>query len=152
MAEPDAITEPLEAMASRDPSDEPTQRERRRVRRGALLWLASSAIGGVILALPDSGPRLVSFSRAHGPSTQDVLGILLMVAGWAVFISALWPLRHRVLRHAAPRRPFSGGVFAAGVGVGLVVASVGSDYPHWWVIGAGLLVAAQALFAYAASR
>ena len=115
------------------------------------VWLASSAIGGVILALPDAGPRLLSFSRAHGPSTQDALGILVMVAGWAVFLSALWPLRHRVLRHAAPHA-FSGGVFAAGVGLGLVVASVGSDYPHWWVIGAGLLVAAQALFAYAASR
>ena len=37
--------------------------------------------------------------------------------------------------------------FAAGLGLGLVIASAGADYPYWWVIGAALLVAAQVALA-----
>ena len=40
-------------------------------------------IGGiVIVGLPDSGKRLFSFNKDHGPSIQDTIGICLIIIGW----------------------------------------------------------------------
>ncbi len=40
-------------------------------------------IGGmVIVLLPDSGKRLFSFNKDHGPSLQDTIGICLIIIGW----------------------------------------------------------------------
>jgi hypothetical protein len=35
-----------------------------------------------VLALPDTGPRVLSLSETHGPSLVDSVGILIVVAGW----------------------------------------------------------------------
>jgi uncharacterized protein YjeT (DUF2065 family) len=40
-------------------------------------------IGGiVIVGLPDSGKRLFSFNKDHGPSMQDMIGLCLIIIGW----------------------------------------------------------------------
>ncbi len=121
------------------------------MRTALVSWAACLAVGGAIVALPDDRPRLVSFSDAHGPSALDALGIGFLLVGWAVFVAALWQRRGQVASRAGAGLAL-GGPFAVGLGAGLVIASVASDYPHLWVVGAGILVAVQVLAAYAAAR
>jgi hypothetical protein len=112
-----------------------------------LVWLVCSVLGAVVIALPDSDQRVFSLSAAHGPSPVDLLGVLLMLAGWTLFLRALWLARRQVGRaRAAATIPF-----LTGVGLGLLVASI-TDYPHWWIFGAILLTAAQLAFAYSLTR
>ena len=113
------------------------------VRRGALVWLVCSVLGAVVIALPDSNQRVFSLSAAHGPSVVDLLGVLVMLAGWALFVRALW----LAWRQAGRTRTPAGIPLVTGLGLGLLVASV-TDYPHWWLFGAILLAAAQLAFAY----
>lgn len=121
------------------------------MRRSVTIWALCSVIGAAVIALPDSGPRLFSFSRAHGPSAVDAIGILFLIAGWLVFLAAVWRRRDRVVRYAGTTA-FATGVFAFGLGTGLLVASVGADFPGWWVVGAVVLLGVQLLVAYVASR
>ena len=87
--------------------------------------MATSTLGAAIVALPDRGPRVVSFSRAHGPGLVDTLGAGVMFAGWGVFLVALWRRRWIIRAAAAGRGPAI--AFSAGLGKGLVVASAGAD-------------------------
>ena len=119
------------------------------MRTALIVWAVCSAIGGAIVALPDSGPRLVSFSQAHGPSAVDAIGIGVLLAGWVVFARAAWRRRDRVVRRGGHGLLLAVG-FALGVGVGLVIASAAADYAYWWVIGGIVLLAAQLLVAYLA--
>ncbi len=121
------------------------------MRRALIFWAVCSAIGAAIIALPDDGPRLISFSEAHGPSALDAFGICFLLVGWAAFLAAIWRRRGRVAARA-PLRWVGGCAFALGLGTGLVIASAASDYAHWWAIGAGVLVAVQVLGAYAVLR
>ena len=123
---------------------------RKVMRDKVLLWAVCSVIGGAIVALPDSGPRLFTLSRAHGPSAVDSIGVLVLLAGWSVPVLAVWQRRERVAHYIGT--PVGGlALFALGCGAGLLVASVGSDYVYWWVIGVVLLVAGQLLVASMAS-
>lgn len=56
-------------------------------------WGTLSAVGLGIIALPDLGPRLFSLSPGHGPSLLDLIGIVALVAGWAVLDVATWQRR-----------------------------------------------------------
>lgn len=117
------------------------------MRRGVLVWLVCSVLGAVVIALPDSDQRVFSVSAAHGPSVVDLVGVLVMLAGWTLFLRALW-----VARREAGRVRVSAGIpFVAGVGLGLVVASV-TDYQNWWLLGAFFLAAAQLAFACSVTR
>jgi len=127
-------------------SSEPGSSSRALVHRGVLAWLVCSLVGAAIVALPDDDDRVFSISSAHGPSPQDLLGVVVMVLGWVVFLAALWRARHVVVRS----RRALGPLFLAGLGLGLVIASV-SDWPHWWLVGALLAVAAQLALAGAAT-
>ena len=40
-------------------------------------------IAGIcIVVLPDSENRVFSLNKAHGPSLQDVIGLVLIIGGW----------------------------------------------------------------------
>lgn len=107
-----------------------------------LIWLVLSVIGGIVIALPDSGNRVISFSAAHGPTLLDLIGIGILAVGWLIFLRAAWQQRRLVIRRASPR--LAGFVlFLVGLGSGLIIASVAGDFPYWWVVGAALLVLAQ---------
>ena len=121
------------------------------MRTPVLVWLACVAVGAAIIALPDRGPRLVSFSRAHGPGVVDAVGIVVMLAGWAVFLVVLWRRRDRLARRMTTGRGLVV-AFAIGLGLGLAIASAGVDYPYWWAIGAMLLVGVQLVLGYLAGR
>lgn len=59
-----------------------------------------SVVGLVILVIPDTGPRLFSISREHGPSTLDLVGIAILIGGWLILVDGCgrpaprsWPAR-----------------------------------------------------------
>jgi hypothetical protein len=108
-----------------------------------------SAAGVAVIALPDSGQRL-EISDAHGPGMLDAAGIVLLLAGSAILWGYLWSVRASLVR--SPSRLRSAWVFGAGLGTGLVLASVAGDFGGWWAVGAGLLIVVQlSLFATAKS-
>jgi hypothetical protein len=104
-----------------------------------LWWLAWSAAGVTLVALPDAGPRVVALSGAHGPGWVDALGVVLLFVGAFVVWRHLW----RARAHLTPMHPLW--TFAAGLGAGLLVASVLDDFQAWWAVGAGLLLLVQAV-------
>lgn len=107
-------------------------------------WAGCSLVGGVLVALPDADHRLVSFSRDHGPSALDALGVVILIAGWGVLGHALWAHRADLATLGRTSPPtLLAGAFAAGLGAGLVVASVLADFAHWWALGAVILGGAQ---------
>ena len=121
------------------------------MRRALVFWLVCSAVGATIVALPDDGRRLVSFSEAHGPSALDAFGIGVLLVGWSAFAAAIWRRRGRLAARLGLGW-LAAGAFALGLGSGLVVASAAADYPHWWAVGSAILVAVQMLAAYAVTR
>lgn len=114
----------------------PTPRSTRSLRRGMAVWLVLSVAGAMIVAVPDQGARIVSFSPRHGPSAIDAIGVGVLLAGWVAFLVPLWNLRADI----QGRRPMALG---AVVGVGITVWSVGTDSGRWWMLGAAILVAVQ---------
>lgn len=106
-----------------------------------ILWLVLSALGIVMIALPDSGPRLATFSEAHGPGLVDAIGIGILLIGNGLLWWYLW--RARALVGSAATRVRALWTFAAGLGTGLLLASVASDFSAWWAVGAGLLTIVQ---------
>jgi hypothetical protein len=87
------------------------------------------------------GPVLVPISQGHGLSLVDVVALVPLLAGTALLADGLWR-RRRALDAALARRPWLGraAAFVAGLGLGLLVASVYTFF-WWWAIGATLLSA-----------
>lgn len=101
------------------------------------LWLAGSASGGAIIALPDAGPRLVSLSATHGPSLVDGLGIVV-VGSWlplAVLLPRLWRSSGRATR-------ISTAVLGV-VGAAALVVTIRGDLGWSWLLAVVALVATQ---------
>jgi hypothetical protein len=86
------------------------------------------------------GPVLVPISQGHGLSLVDVVALVL----WR---------RRQALDAALARRPWLGraAAFVAGLGLGLLVASVYTFF-WWWAIGATLLSATLLAAAVVAAR
>jgi hypothetical protein len=104
----------------------------------SLLWVAGSAIGAVVVALPDSGERVLSLSRTHGPSPLDLVGVVILVGAWlpvAVSLPYLWRATKGVPAGLAAGLGFTGAV-------GLVV-TIAADLGWLWLAAAGALVGAQ---------
>ena len=95
-----------------------------------------------MVALPDSGDRLVSLSDAHGPSALDAVGIVLLLAGWVAAVREVWRRREKVLESTAAG-VVRLGLVALGFGAGLVVASAFADFGAWWAVGAAVLALVQ---------
>ncbi|HCT80504.1 MAG TPA: hypothetical protein DGT23_28855 [Micromonosporaceae bacterium] len=106
-----------------------------------LVWFVIlTALGVCVIALPDRGPR-VAFSADHGPGLLDAAGILLLLLGSAALWWYVWRSRNSLT--AAPKRLRTLWTFAAGLGLGLVLASVVNDFSAWWAVGAGILSLVQ---------
>jgi len=117
---------------------------------GALLVVA-----GALLAVPArlEGPMLVPISQGHGLSLLDLLALVPLLGGASLLFAGLWCRRQR-LRAAVLRSPWrtSAGTFAAGVGLGLLLASALSSFFWWWAIGAGFFTAAVLAAALVVAR
>lgn len=110
-------------------------------------WLAGSAIGGAVVAIPDTGPRLFSFSETHGPSALDLVGMVLLVASWVPIAALIWSER-RLVRGTSRRWA----AVLAVVGAALLVVTIGLDLGPSWFAAVALLVAAQAVALRAIAR
>ena len=109
-----------------------------RHRGPALLGIALVLLGVALLAVPGAseGSVLVPISEGHGLSALDAVGAgLLAVGGTWLEILVIRRLPHLGL---SPRVLFGLGL-VAGVGVGLVVASVFTGFFWWWAVGAAAL-------------
>lgn len=109
------------------------------------LGLGLSAAGLLILAAPAvwEGPVLVEVGPGHAIAVLDAAGIVPLVLGSALVSQALW-LRRGQLARAVSSRPAAGlfTVFAAGLGLGLLIASAFSGFFWWWAVGAVLFAGA----------
>jgi len=96
------------------------------------------AVGVGLLAVPArfEGPALLRLGEGHGLSTVDAAGaVLLALGGTALEVFAFRRLPRLGL---SPWALFGLGL-AAGTGLGLVVASVLSDFFWWWAVGSAAL-------------
>lgn len=118
----------------------PTASSTRSLRRGMAVWLVLSVVGAMIVAFPDQGERMFSFSPRHGPSPIDAVGISVLLAGWVAFLFPLWSLRAEIQRRRLT-------ALAGVLGAGVTIWSVGTDSGRWWLVGAALLVAVQVIAA-----
>ncbi|WP_406072289.1 hypothetical protein [Micromonospora sp. NBC_01638] len=107
-------------------------------RRQVTITALLIAAGVLVLFVPasDEGRVLVPLSEGHGLSAVDAVGAALLALGgtW------LEVLVVRRLPHLAlpPRALFALGLLA-GLGIGLLIASVFSGFFWWWAVGATAL-------------
>jgi hypothetical protein len=107
--------------------------------------MALSLVGVLIVLAPDEGGRVFSFSEGHGPSAQDLVGIIVILIGWLAFLIPLYGSRSMI------RGP--GWLMSVALaGAGLLVWSVATDAGTWWVLGVVLLVGVQVVAAVSAIR
>ena len=101
------------------------------------------ALAMVLFVVPAGleGPVLVPISPGHGLSLVDVVALVPLLAGTGLLAGGLWQRRQK-LDAALTRRPWLAiaGALVAGLGLGLLVASVFAFF-WWWAIGAALLAA-----------
>jgi hypothetical protein len=97
------------------------------------------ALGIVILAAPSQweGPVLLPISPGHGLSVLDMFGVAPLILGTGRLYVGLWQRRGRLIV-LLQQSPITGGlgVFIAGLGMGLLIASSFSAFWWWWAIGA----------------
>ena len=105
---------------------------------GCGIWFAV-ALGLFMVPGRLEGPVLVAISPGHGLSLLDVLALVPLLGGVTLLFFGLWQRRER-LDAALGRRVWWArlGTFGAGLGLGLLLASVFTFF-WWWAIGAGLL-------------
>ncbi len=102
------------------------------------LWVAGSVVGAAIVALPDSGERVFSFSRTHGPSPLDLLGVAVLVGSWlpiAVLMPSLW--------RASGGAPARSAAAIAILGAAALVITIRADMGWLWLVAAAALAVAQ---------
>ena len=115
-----------------------------------ILFTMALTLFGVPATL--EGPVLIPIRPGHGLSLVDVVALAPLLAGTALLAGGLWR-RRQALGATLARRPWlaGAGAVAAGLGLGLLVASVFTFF-WWWAIGAGLLSATLLAAAVAAAR
>lgn len=108
----------------------------RRPRTAIITCTTLLVVGVLVLFIPASGEGavLAPISEGHGLSTVDIVGAALIAIG-ATGLEVLIALRLPHLR-LSPRMLFGLGLLA-GLGVGLIVASVFTGFFWWWAVGAG---------------
>jgi hypothetical protein len=113
------------------------------------------AIAIALLAAPArvEGPVLIPISPGHALSVLDSVALLPLLTGLAWMYRGICLRRYR-LHETTRTSPGKGtlGVFAAGLGVGLLVASACSTFWWWWALGATLFLAMTISAVVAASQ
>ena len=107
---------------------------------------AAIVAGIAILAVPAGleGPALLPISPGHALSLVDAAGVVPLVAGSAWLHAGLWRRRARLAQWARQRTGAAAGLtFAAGLGLGLLLASAFSAFYWWWAVGAAMFAAAN---------
>ena len=117
------------------------------MKRVGTWWVVGSAVGGLLVALPDDDDRVVSISATHGPSAVDLVGTLVLLAAWAPVPVTLWRCRaavgRRVWRLALP---------LAALGLVALAVTIRFDIGWWWVVPVAGLVLVQLWLLHAVAR
>jgi hypothetical protein len=117
--------------------------------------LALVAVAVALLAAPAEfeGPVLLPISPGHALSVLDCVALIPLLTGLAWLYRGVWLRRHRVYS-AMRASPGKGalGVFARGLGVGLLLASAFSTFWWWWAIGATLFLVMTLIAVVVAAR
>ena len=112
------------------------------------------AVAIALLAAPAwvEGPVLLPISPGHALSALDSFAVVPLLIGTGWLQTGLWKRRERLYKamRASPGRS-SLGVFVAGAGLGLLLASVFSWF-WWWAVGATLFGAMMIAALVAATR
>jgi hypothetical protein len=112
------------------------------------------AIAIALLAAPArvEGPVLLPVSPGHALSVLDSFAIVPLLIGTGRLQAGLWERRDRLYEsiRVSPARG-SLGVFVAGAGLGLLLASVFTWF-WWWAVGATLFGAMMVAALVAATR
>ncbi len=108
-----------------------------------------------LLAAPAQveGPVLVPISPGHALAVLDSVALIPLLAGLAWLYWGVWVRRYRMY-DAMSVSPGKGslGIFVAGLGVGLLLASAFSTFWWWWAVGATLFLAMTIAAVVAATR
>ena len=117
------------------------------------MGLVVSAIALLAAPAQFEGPVLVPISPGHALSALDSVALVPLLMGLAWLYWGVWLRRYRVYdaMHAAPGRGTLR-VFAAGLGVGFLIASAFSNFWWWWAVGAMLFLATTISAVIAATR
>lgn len=98
-------------------------------------------VGVALLALPQrlEGPPLVPVGVGHALSAVDLVGVLPLVAGSFWLHAGIWARRARIQEWISRAPSQAVVVFgAAGLGLGLLMASALSFFFWWWAVGAAI--------------
>ncbi len=107
------------------------------------ILIALALVGVTLIALPDSNDRVFALSPEHGPAPLDLVGSVLVTAAWAGLVARPIAVRQQVARRMGTAAR-SSTLFSAGLGLGLLVASIFSQVSWWWIVGVAILVGIQA--------
>lgn len=66
------------------------------VGRALAIWVVAGVAGVAVIAVPDTGRPVLTLSDGHGPSAWDLAGKLILLGGWAWFLSALRDSRRAI--------------------------------------------------------
>ncbi len=96
-------------------------------------------VGLVCLALPDvfEGREILVISPGHALSILDAFALVPLVFGASLLEYGIWRQRREVMQIWINNPASGAGVcFGAGIGLGLLLASVFSSFSLWWALGA----------------
>ncbi len=122
--------------------------------RKPILLVSLPVVALVLFAVPSrfEGPVLIPISPGHGLSLVDLAAVVPLIAG--VTALGVFLMRRRAVLECTIRlRPWAATtvLFGAGIGLGLLFASV-FPFFWWWAVGATLVTLALVLVALAAAR
>jgi uncharacterized membrane protein YedE/YeeE len=122
--------------------------------RKPVLLVSLPVIALVLFAVPSrfEGPVLIPISPGHGLSLVDLTAVVPLIAGLTA-LGVFLMRRRAVLACTMGLRPWATAtvIFSAGIGLGLLLASV-FPFFWWWAVGATLVTLALVLVALAAGR
>ena len=113
----------------------------RKITAWPFIGIGLIALAIVLFSAPGrfEGRVVVPISPGHGLSMLDTVALVPLLIGQALVFKGLWARRKR-LSKTLQTSPWLGslGVLTAGVGLGLMIASVISLFFWWWAVGAVL--------------
>jgi hypothetical protein len=113
----------------------------------AISLLLLFLIGLVIVILPDNNARIFSFSKDHGPSLMDIIGLAILFCPYIYIFIIAWKKRQN-LKTYQNTTAFKLGSILFVLGLALVIISVVNDYGNWWLLGAAIMLVWQAIIFY----